>query len=176
MDVQNQNRQSVEVSATRRNSFIGGLALIAVGLFLTIVQFVESDALGMLVLPGLAVIFLVWGSVTRKTGLIIPGGILGGIGLGAWLIDGPLANLEGGPEGGVFLLAFAAGWASITLFAALFAGEQVRWPLIPAAIMGVIGVILVVGEAAAQALTFAGRLWPLALVAAGLYLIIRRNK
>jgi hypothetical protein len=80
---------------------------------------------------------LVWGSVSRRTGWIIPGGVLTGIGLGILALQGhwffPLAD-----QNGVFLICFALGWFLITVLTALFTSTQ-WWALIPTGIMAVIG-------------------------------------
>ena len=104
-----------------RDRWIAGIALVAIGALVLIVQFAESEVLGLLLLSGLGLIFLIWGCLVRSVGLLISGGVLSGIGLGAYLIAGPLSHLDG--EGGVFLLSFAAGWALITLLSALICRE-----------------------------------------------------
>ena len=63
-----------------RSGVIAGVALIAIGLLALLSQLVDLQNFGLLVLPTLALIFLAWGLITRTFGLIIPGGILAGIG------------------------------------------------------------------------------------------------
>jgi hypothetical protein len=80
---------------------------------------------------------LAWGSVSRRTGWIIPGGVLTGIGLGILAMEGrwlfPVADQDG-----IFLVCFAFGWFLIALFTALFTSTQ-WWALIPGGIMALIG-------------------------------------
>ena len=159
-----------------RHRWLAGTALIAIGLFVLIAQFVESETLGLLFLPGLGLIFLLWGSLARSVGLLIPGGILSGIGLGVYLMGGPLSHLEGEAEGAVFLLSFAAGWALITLLSALVCQEAHWWPLIPGGIMALIGGALLAGGAALTALEWAGKAWPLIFIGFGLYLLLRHAR
>ncbi len=153
-----------------------GLALIIVGLLALAAQFVEfGESLGLLIVPTLGVIFLLWGIFSRESGLLIPGGILSGIGAGILLITGPYEAASGEVQGGVFLLAFAAGWALIPILSSIVAGENHWWALIPGGIMALIGGGLLLGGAALTVLEFFGRIWPVFLILAGLYLIVRRS-
>ena len=158
-----------------RNRWLTGIALIAIGMLVLVVQFAKSETLGLLLLPGLGLIFLLWGSLARSVGLFIPGGVLSGIGLGVYLTAGPLSYLEGEAEGAVFLLAFAAGWGLITLLSALVCRETHWWPLIPGGIMALIGGALLAGGPGLTALEWAGKLWPLILIGLGAYVLVRRQ-
>jgi hypothetical protein len=80
---------------------------------------------------------LVWGSVSRRTGWIIPGGVLTGIGLGVLAMQGPW-QFPVADQSGVFLVCFALGWFLITLLTSLFTCTQ-WWALIPGGIMALIG-------------------------------------
>jgi hypothetical protein len=175
MTSQIQDTTTKPAEAGRRQGWVAGAILIGIGLLALLGQFIEGDLLELIFLPGLAAIFLVWGIVTRNGGLMIPGGILAGIGLGAILASGPYAGLGGEATGGVFLLSFALGWGLITLLTALFTDEVTWWPLIPGGIMAVIGGGLLAGGVALQALDLAGRFWPVALIAIGLYLLFKRS-
>jgi hypothetical protein len=158
-----------------RGRTVGGAVLIGVGLVLLAGQVFTIGNLALIV-AGL--LFVGAGIATREYGWFIPGGVLNGIGLGATLSESGL--LRGDiAEGGLFLLAFGLGWASITLFTRLFARHTLRWPLIPAAVMGLIGTPLLFGAAGEAILeTVMGALsvaWPLALVLAGLAMLRRRG-
>ncbi len=155
----------------RRNSgLVWGAILIAIGVFALLQQVVHLD-LGLYFLPLLALIFLLAGVLGRRYGLIIPGGILAGIGAGALLIEGPFKYLEDPARGGVFMITFASGWLLITL-ASLLIGRQILWPLIPGAFMGLFGIILLTGQNSFLS-TVA---WPVILIAIGLYLVLRRRE
>lgn len=163
-------------SARTDSGWAAGIGLVAIGALLLVAQFVNSEFTGMLILPALALIFLIWGMVTRTFGLIIPGGICAGLGVGTWLVASDWAeqNLSGEAKGGLFLMVFALGWALITVLS-VFVAEKVHWwPLIPAAVMALIGTPLLIGGTAVQALVWLGYIWPLALVAVGLFLLLRR--
>lgn len=217
----------------QRNKNVGiGLGLIGIGAFLLLSNWLE---LGIFFVLGLGLVFLAWGLLTRTAGLLIPGGILSGIGAGIILLDGPLVTVDDELRGGAFLIAFAIGWFSITLlsrwftrepqwwalipgsilggigafvllvngplqtldeetigglFMLMFAAGWVAvaiitslrterlqwWPLIPATIMGYIGVALVAGGTWLRVLEFTSDWWPIGLVAAGVWLLVRRSR
>ncbi|NUQ38891.1 MAG: hypothetical protein HUU23_14060 [Caldilineales bacterium] len=156
-----------------RNNGIVGIALVAIGALALISQLTDLQNIGMLVLPILALIFLAWGMITRTFGLIIPGGILAGIGGAALLIEN--MTLTESTQGGVFLLTFAAGWALITLLSPLTREGLQLWPLIPGSIMAVIGGLLLAGDAGEQILNLIGLTWPAILIGVGLYILFKKR-
>lgn len=158
-----------------RHRILGGVALILIGGILMAGRLLDSTGLGYLVLPTLGVLFLGWGILTRTAGLLIPGGVMGGIGLGVLLLAGPFAGRAGDTEGAVFMLSFALGWGLITLLSALFTDETQWWALIPGGIMAAIGGALLFGGFALTLLEFAGTVWPVVLVLAGLWVLLRRR-
>jgi len=158
---------------TRRNRIISGLVLILLGGLFLVNQFIEIPSVGNLFLPGLGLIFLVWGIVTRTGGLLVPGGILTGIGTGVYLMNA--LPLEGNAEPGVFLLSFGGGFALITLLSAIFTRETHWWALIPGGILATIGGALYAGGIAQDVLEIIGRFWPVALILVGVYVIFRRR-
>ncbi|NDJ35061.1 MAG: hypothetical protein GYB64_10375 [Chloroflexi bacterium] len=143
-----------------------GVGLIALGLLFFLGQFIEMGVL-FVALPGL--VMMVLGIVRRSSGWMIPGGILLGVALGIIAMENQAALplLAEANEGGIFLLAFALGWGSITV-ATLFFGEETHWwPLIPGGIMALIGGALLAGEAGEQFLQVVGNLWPVVLIIIG---------
>ncbi len=162
-------------SLETRDRVILGVMLIAIGILVFLSQVAKIPQVELLILPGLAVIFLIWGLLTREIGLVIPGGILAGIALGIYLITGPYAGQIEQNQGGVFLLAFSAGWALITLLSPLTKQSFQWWPLIPGGIIGLVGLAVMRGGAALRLLEIIGYLWPLALVAVGAYLLLRKR-
>lgn len=157
-----------------RNRSVVGMVLIALGIILLLGYVIDT---GLLVLPMMALIFAIAGIRKREAGWFVPAGIIGGIGLGAALIETlPLAEPI---AGGVFLLAFAAGWAAIPLLSALFANEKVWWPFISGGVMAVIGSLILIGEGGMTLLDLifnrAGWIWPLVLIGIGVALLLRRE-
>ena len=158
----------------RGGGVVAGAILISIGLFALVSQFVSID-LGEYFLLFLAAIFLVAGIVGLRPGLIIPGGILAGIGAGAALVQGPFSDVSDPARGGVFMLAFAGGWVLITL-ASFLVGRIMLWPLIPGVIIGLFGLALTAGQAGVGILNVIGQGWPIVLIALGVYLVFRRKE
>jgi hypothetical protein len=159
----------------RRNSgVVGGAILISIGLFALLSQFFQIN-LGEYFLLFLAFIFLLAGVLGQRYGLLIPGGILAGIGAGAALVQGPFAHVSDPARGGVFMLAFACGWLLITL-ASFLTGRVMLWPLIPGAFIGLFGLALTAGQAGLGILNVVGQGWPIILIALGVYLVFRRKE
>ncbi len=169
------------MNAKKRNDLVGGLLLISIGILVLVAKFVDLPDvpdLGLFFLPALGALFMLAGILGRNEGLMVPGGILSGIGWGAYLTAGPLTWASARQEGGVFLLAFALGWASITVVSAVFAKKTLWGTLIPAAVLAAIGGALFFGGMFMDLLEVAGKLWPLALIIAGfavLFKVARRT-
>jgi len=156
-----------------RNTIAAGIGMIALGALFLLVQVFENIDFGMLILPAMGIIFLAWGLGARQVGLLIPGGILSGIGVALVLTENVLTNLDGDTEGGIFVLAIAAGFALVWLLGTLVLRQSSWWALIPAGIMGVIGAALMIGGQALEALELINYIWPLALIIGGLVIIFR---
>jgi hypothetical protein len=158
----------------RRGQWVGGLFLIGLGLLFLLNQFTDLPGLenvAIYFVLVLGIIFLAWGVLSREAGLMVPGGILTGIGLGIALVAGPFAVASGDRGGGIFMGAFALGWVLITIFTALFTDETMWWPLIPAAIMALVSGGLLVQGPFWVALEWVGKLWPLALILGGIAIL-----
>lgn len=149
---------------------IGGLILLFVGIVALIGQFVPDtwgEFFGTFLLLGLGLVFLAVGIITREGGWFIPGGILTGLGAGTALITSSFSERLSGDEGGWFLLVFAAGWLLIPIMTAIFARETHWWALIPAAIIGLVGLAVLYGGVFMDTLEWVGKLWPIVLIIAG---------
>ena len=163
----------------KRNDWIGGLILIGLGLLFLLNQLSGWDifsTLGTFIVLGLGLIFLVWGVLTREPGLMIPGGILSGIGAGIVLIAGPFAIPAGYDDGAVFLGSFAVGWALITLFSAIFSDKTQWWALIPALVFALISGALLQDGSLMVVVEWLGKLWPVFLIFAGLVVLFGARK
>lgn len=177
MKAQLHNTATTDEKATGegRNGVVAGTVLVGCGLVLLAGQIFTLGAWP-LVLLGL--IFTAAGIATHTAGWFIPGGVLNGIGLGAVVIESGL--VAGDPlEGGVFLLCFAAGWLSIFVLTKLFTPRPMAWTFIPAIVMAAIGFPLLLGAAGeallATALGWLAFAWPLALIVAGIAVLVRRR-
>ena len=158
-------------SDERRGRWIGGTLLILFGVLLLAGQLLNWTWVGTLIMPLIALVFLVWGLATGKDELLIPGGIFAGLGLGI-VMTVHYGDIFGGETtGAVFLLSFALGWVLITVLSGLFTKTTHWWALIPGGIIGLVGGSLLVGESAWQMWEIAGRYWPIILIGIGLYLL-----
>ena len=115
---------------------------------------------------------LLWGSLFRLKGWVIPGGILSGIGLGILVTEGPW-HIPENLMTGVFLLCFSMGWFSIVLLTGLRTCPQ-WWAAIPGGIMAVIGASILATNGAIHwdnlSLPFA-----VVLIVIGLFLLVSRG-
>ena len=127
------------------------MALIALGLALWTVQRFEG-------LERSAIFFLVGGAFLavyfyrREFGLLIPGGIICGIGVGM---------LEAVP----MLVGIGCGFVGITLVATIYERRFEGWPLIPGTIL------ILVGLRELEILEYAFENWPLILVVIGVLIL-----
>lgn len=147
--------------------------LIALGAILLVAQWLALPELSLLIPLIIGLGFIVLGMVRREVGFLIPGGILTGVGAGVYLMTGPL--LSGTAETttiGVMLLAFAAGWVLISLLSLLI-GKAIWWPLIPAVVIAGFGALFFAGDVGMRLLQSLGQLWPLVLIAIGLWILWR---
>lgn len=169
--------KQAEEKAEGRGNMVGGLILIAVGVLALIGQFVDiGEMMGWIVLGGLSLIFVVAGIATRQSAFFIPGGILAGLALGVWLMITPDWSLSEDNQGGLFLLAFAAGWVLIPVLSIIFSrGERHLWALIVAAILALVGAGISFGGAALDALEMLGKIWPIFLIAGGVLILLKRG-
>jgi hypothetical protein len=143
----------------RRGWGVALLCVAALALIERHTAYRASDAL--LLLLGLA--FIGWAIMGRVCGLLIPGGILTGLGVGVlaerWLGHG------GGQQDGVFLLCFAGGWVLIPVLTLGVFRRVIWWPLIPAALIGLTGLGQLGYPEWGWALRDARNYWPYALIA-----------
>jgi hypothetical protein len=159
------------------NFVMFGCIVVFVGIIALLTRFFNPEKVGLIFLPGLALIFIVWGILSKEEGLIVPGGILLGIGLGAISNSLIFGNDSSLARSGAFNAFFGIGWYLITLITKLFFKKNVWWPLIPGTILVVIGSLLFYGNEGLQLLSGVGRVigivWPFMLIGVGLLIIVK---
>lgn len=165
----------------RQRGVIAAVMLITIGVLLLIAQVFQLGWLSLLVMPLLGVAFIVWSIAARTPGLMIPGGILAGLGAGILLMTQPfVASAENElVPAAVLMLSFAAGWLLIVVLTPLAGGRLELWPLIPGAVFAVLGALFWMGEPGMRILQVVGTAWPLILIIAGVGILIgilRRNR
>lgn len=139
---------------------MAGAILVVAGLGLFALQFLEG--LGdSVTLFFIGVLFLAGYLYRRAYGLLVPAGILMGIGLGS-VGEAAFFSLEGMSN-----IGLGIGFLSVFLIDYAYQGRSHWWPLIPGSILLLTG--LVSSSRALRTLFEIG--WPLLLVLAGLFLL-----
>jgi hypothetical protein len=115
---------------------IGGLAGL---LALTFLIDVLNPGLLLLIL---GLFWLRRGVENCNSPLLVPGGLLSGIGLGYTLLAYPLHIASGDLAVSIFLFTSALGWTSISLLSKLFTRSTIWWPLIPGGMMALTSLAL----------------------------------
>ncbi len=170
------SEQHSEQHSQPNKTYITGSILILIGILFFVDQIVQSPLLASLFLPGLGLIFIAWSLILRNFGLLIPGGILTGIGFGLLLMDASTLLPARLDDAAVFMIVFGLGWGLITLLSPLTEHDLTWWPLIPGGIITGIGLIMLTGEWGEWALNLFSYIWPIFLIGAGSLVIIRRYR
>jgi len=128
------------------------------------------------VLPVLGLGFTLWAVFGRLSGLLVPGGILFGVGLGIGAQR--FYGLGGGSNSGqaLFLACLAVGFLLITLFSLIFFRSRVLWPLWPALFIALAGGLRLMGSAWQEYLWRVLPYWPFALLLVALLLLFFRPR
>ncbi|MDD3661560.1 MAG: hypothetical protein PHG63_00665 [Candidatus Dojkabacteria bacterium] len=164
------------LTESRLNERIGPVIIILIGVFIFAVQYFNLGSVGLSVPLILGVIFIVWGYAARNSGLFVPGGILGGVGLGLLMLTMENELVSELSKVGLFFLSMGVGWAIIPIFSWSIGRREHVWAYIPAGILGAMGILFLLGSAGLEVLEFIGTYWPLALVAVGVYFLIRQRR
>jgi hypothetical protein len=142
---------------------VTGLLLIAGGVLWVLVANTDLD--GTVVVPGIGAGFLAAYLLTRRFGLLVPGGILTGLGVGL------VVAAQNGP-GEAVVLGLGLGFVAITVLdAVLGEGRAAWWPLIPGGILTLVG-----GSQIAGIRDIGVYLGPVALIAVGILLLWRPSR
>ena len=161
-----------------QNNATGGIILIGLGVLFFISKWFDFSGInenwGLFILPALGAFFYIWGIATREGGLMIPGGVLSGVGVGSLLMESNL--FSGEAEGGIFLISLGLGFASIALVTTLFANKKHIWSLIPGGILISIGAAILFGGLFMTVLTLIAKFWPVILILAGIATILKANR
>lgn len=121
-------------------SIAGGLLVVA-GAMLFLDQYMKTGWLSLVIMPGAGLFLYIWGIRARLESLLIPGGILAGLGLGwAMAMRNPQAGLDW--QTGSLLIFFALGWLAVTAGTRVFTVKTDWWALIPAGVLGGLGIYL----------------------------------
>lgn len=147
----------------RREQWVGGAVLIVIGAGILLGQlFTDAEQY---ILLGIGVLLLVLFAISRNPGTLIGGGIVTGLGVGIVIA----ANTSGDIAGAAVLFGLGFGFIGVWLVGTLMRIQETTvWPLIPGAILVVIGFVVLAGPEMAEALSW---LWPLLLIGLGVVVI-----
>ena len=159
-----------KINPRRNHRMAGGVILILFGAATLLQRWLD---IGNSIVGLLGLGMLIWGCVSHRTGWIIPGGVLSGIGLGILVMQGPW-QFPAEVQNGVFLLCFALGWFLISLLTALFTCTQ-WWALVPGGIMALIGGSILVTNGAVRWMNL-NLAYAVILIAIGLILLVYRGR
>ncbi len=148
------------MSDVRKRRLTAGAILIAVGLAFFLIPRFDVFEIEYLLL-GLGLVFLVSYFASRRYGLLVPGGVLTGLGVGELADDAVRSFGDGGQ------LGLGLGFVSIYVIAYLFERRTHWWPLIPGAFLILSGL-----EMTEEAAEYVFNNWPLMLVLIGVVLLI----
>lgn len=110
----------------------------------------------------------------RSIGVIVASSLATGLVAALLLVAAPFIRPEESAVTGAVLLGFALGWAMLAVLSVRFTDQPQRWAAIPAAFMGLGGLLLVVfGSSVHGVLNW---VWPPALLALVIWMAIRIHR
>jgi hypothetical protein len=150
----------------RRGRLVAGGVLLAVAGAALAAPYLPPGLAGRAFLPFLGVAFVIWAALSRSCGLLVPGGVLLGVGVGAWL------QASYGPA--AFLFSLAGGFLSISVLSVLIFGAKHKtwWTVFPAGGLTFAGIVVSGGPAVREVLRSLQHYWPYALIVVALALIV----
>ncbi|NMC53798.1 MAG: hypothetical protein GYA48_09220 [Chloroflexi bacterium] len=151
----------------------GVLAGVGGAFWFTSLRFIDFV---LYVLVGLGLALLAWGVFERLLGLIIPGCLLLGVGIGNYLAWGAGVEQNALSQTGIMLVCFALGFVLVIVFSRVVTPHFVWWPIIPGALLAVVGWGLYLGGNPGGAASFIGNTGSVALILLGLYLLLLRRE
>ncbi|HMD89593.1 MAG TPA: hypothetical protein VKF38_10560 [Anaerolineaceae bacterium] len=117
----------------------GGIVLIVFGLIILLDQYLKTGWLTLVVFPSAGLILLVLGIIYHRMGLVIPGSIISGMGIGGFLYFSPLVTLAVQNRVGFLFLAFSLGWMGIAILGGIMDGKIAWWAFLCGCIFGSLG-------------------------------------
>ena len=141
-----------------RLRLIPGLILIALGILFLVGQYFEAPGI---ILLFFGLVFLIPYVLTRSYGLLIPGCILAGLGVGI-LFESALGRGDI-----TILIGLGLGFIAIFTVQLVVAGRSHWWPLVPGGLLVLFGL----AEAIPQGQTLIEKGWPLILILIGLIIL-----
>ena len=110
-------------------------------------------------------------SVQRGPALapLVAGSLLVGFVLSIFFVLGPAAGGTEAVTTGSVLIAWGIGWLLLAVLSARFTDQPQRWAYVPAAFLGLVGLVLVVFQPGIAVMDLLSWLWPPAIVVLALW-------
>lgn len=120
---------------------IGGLALVLIGLSLLVGFYLQSSWMVLILVPVAGMAFLVPGIRNRRIGLIIPGCLVTGIGVGIVAAIGNFLQSTLYQRIGLLIMFFSLGWLFIALIVYFYSGKRTWWAVLTGTILAAIAAV-----------------------------------
>ena len=124
---------------------------------------------------GLGLAFIMVGLLKKWIGMIIPGCLLIGTGLGVFIPWGTSYASTALSKTGTMLVLFGIGWAMIAVMSRVIIDRFIWWPLIPGGLQSVVGWGLYIGGEPGNAVNFISNTGSIVILILGLYLLLMRR-
>ena len=109
-------------------------------------------------------------------GLIVAGSVITGLIVASGLAVVVFGGAAEPVITGVVLLAFGLGWVMLALLSSRRTSQPQRWALVPAVLMGALGLAYLAFRPGTGALEAFGWVWPIALFALVVWMIIQSRR
>ena len=119
-----------------------GAGLIVSGVMFLLARYFQIPWLSLLIVPMFGIAFLIAGITRKQIGLLIPGCILIGLGVGAFILLAPFFNLETIQKYGYLIAAFGMSWLVVAGLIYFYKREIAWWAVLISAISLSIGLCL----------------------------------
>ena len=111
-----------------------------------------------------------------RVGLIVAGSLFSGLVVSLALVLAPFGGAQEHVIMGTALLGWALGWALLAVLSIRWSDQPQQWAIVPAALMALAGVGLLIFRPDANAMNLLGWIWPLALIALGVWIAVQARR
>ncbi len=119
--------------------FVVGVIFIVIAMIVFVDQYLQSGWITLVAMPLTSLVVIAGGIRFRKTGLLIAGNLLFGIGLGIFFVLYDKFSFLPQLRIGIALISFGIGWMLIPLLNSFFASSTTWWALLPGGVIASIG-------------------------------------
>src|SRR5438309_61345 len=109
-------------------------------------------------------------------GRIVIGSLITGVIIALVLVLGPFAGAQEDVISGTVLLAFASGWALLAALSMQWTDQPQRWAIAPAALMALVGAVLLIFAPSNNVLEAVGWVWPIAVLALVVWMVVHARR